>query len=115
MDVFLPGGEITASDALHLALKGTMLLDVREPNEWARGHSPLATALPMSQLEDRINEVPIDRDILVVCHSGQRSARVSGVLSQAGFRTANVSGGMMAIAAAGGELVAEGDDTPRVD
>ena len=114
MDRQLP--QVAASDALILASSGSgWLLDVREQPEWDRGHSPLATLVPMTQLQDRIGELPGDRRLLVICHSGRRSATVVGALVGAGYDAVNVAGGMLAWDAAGGDLVAVGPETPRVD
>ena len=107
---------IEAGDAIAaVRAGGPLLLDVREQQEWDRGHSPLATLLPMSQLQARLGEVPEDRRLLVVCHSGQRSARVADALALAGYDAVNVLGGMIAWHAAGGEIVADGTEAPRVD
>ena len=99
--------EVTAARAV--------LLDVREQHEWDLGHSPLATLIPMSQLQSRIDDVPVGRRLLVVCHSGQRSARVQAALVDIGYDAVNVSGGMVAWQLAGGEIVAEGPGPARVD
>lgn len=108
--------EVDAREALALVAAGKgYLLDVREQPEWDLGHSPLATLVPMSQLQARIDEVPSDQHLLVVCHSGQRSARVAAALVDAGYDAENVIGGMIAWHAAGGEIVAEVGRVPRVD
>src|SRR5438132_1446286 len=49
------------------------LLDVREPWEYQEGHVPGAQLIPLGELEQRVNEVPRDRPVLAICHSGQRS------------------------------------------
>ena len=54
------------------------LLDVREADEWAAGHAPTATWIPMGDLQDRVGELPRDRRILAICRSGGRSAAVVG-------------------------------------
>ncbi len=108
--------EVTAADALARAADGSVaLIDVREPSEWNAGHSPLATLLPMSSLRDRLAEVPADDRILVLCHSGQRSARVAAALVDAGYDAASVAGGMIAWEAAGGQVVSSDGSVPRVD
>lgn len=107
--------EISAAEALPLAAQDAWLLDVREPHEWERGRSPLAHSIPMSQLNDRIDEIPDDRKILVVCHAGSRSLRVSDALRTAGFDAVNVSGGMVSWRQAGGDLVSENGLVPEVD
>ena len=105
---------ISAAEVLALPADGHWLLDVREQHEWDAGHAPLAHHLPMSAIEERTAEIPSDRQVYVVCHSGQRSARVSDVLLRAGYDAVNVAGGMVAWLAAGGDIVAEGPDLPRV-
>lgn len=105
---------VSAAEAIVLSTGGSILLDVRETWEWELGHSPAATNLPMSELERRVDELPLDTTVLVVCHSGARSASVSRWLQDAGYSAVNVDGGMLAWQAAGGEVVADGTQPPRV-
>lgn len=79
-----------------------LLLDVREPNEFAEVRAPGAVLLPTSTLTDRIGELPVDRPLMVICHMGNRSAAVTGFLARSG-RTdvVNVAGGMDAWERAG--------------
>jgi rhodanese-related sulfurtransferase len=107
--------EVSAAEAIELSAGGTMLLDVREQDEWDRGHSPVATLVPMSKLPEGLEGVPIEQRVLVVCHAGSRSVRVTNALLDAGYDAVNVVGGMLAWTAAGGEIVADGTDAPRVD
>jgi rhodanese-related sulfurtransferase len=84
---------------------GALLLDVREPEEYARGHLPGAVSLPQAELASRLDELPRDRPILVVCESGSRSRRSAQFLTQMGFaRVANISGGTHAWRKAGKPL-----------
>jgi rhodanese-related sulfurtransferase len=86
-----------------------LLLDVREADEWAAGHAPQARHLPMMQIPVRLDEVPRDRDVVVVCRVGSRSAQVVAFLLAHGFeQVANLEGGMYAWAAAGRPLVNDG-------
>ena len=85
------------------------LLDVREDDEWAAGHAPGAHHLPMMELPARLAEVPTDRDVVVVCRSGGRSAQVVAYLiTTAGSRCATLDGGMRQWAAAGRPVVERG-------
>lgn len=59
------------------ALDSPVLIDVREPDEYAAGHAPSAVNLPMSQLDARVDEVPTDAPVHVICQSGGRSARAT--------------------------------------
>jgi rhodanese-related sulfurtransferase len=96
---------VSATEAISLSKGTSVLLDVREQDEWDAGHAPQAQSLPMSQLTERLSELPVDTDILVICHSGGRSQRVTRALVDAGYPAIDVSGGMLAWAAAGGEVV----------
>ncbi|HYH31304.1 MAG TPA: rhodanese-like domain-containing protein [Pseudonocardia sp.] len=90
------------------------LLDVRESDEWAAGHAPTATHLPMSELTGRIDELPDDDPLYVVCRSGGRSARVVAYLAGQGYPAVNVEGGMLAWAGQGRPVVAEGGAEPQI-
>ena len=72
-----------------------LLLDVREPNEFAQVRAPGAVLLPTSTFAARLDELPSDRPLMVICHVGGRSAAVTGYLTRTG-RTdvVNVAGGM---------------------
>jgi len=74
-----------------------MLLDVRTAEEYAKGHIKGALLIPVQELEQRISEVPKDRQVYVYCRSGVRSSRASNILVNAGYtRIENVRGGVMA-------------------
>lgn len=82
--------EISTSEANYLYSKGeTFFLDVREQEEWDAVHIPNTTLIPLGQLQERLNEVPKDKNIVVVCRSGNRSQAGRDVLLAAGF--ANVT------------------------
>jgi rhodanese-related sulfurtransferase len=105
--------EVGTEEARALLASGGVLLDVREPDEWAAGHAPDATFVPLGTVPARIDELPRDRSIVVVCRSGGRSARATEFLAAQGFDVVNLSGGMKAWAEAG--LQVETDDgTPGV-
>lgn len=74
------------------------LLDVREPTELAVESVPEAINIPLGQLRARLDELPRDREIHVVCRSGQRSYAATRILLQNGFEVTNVSGGMLSLA-----------------
>ncbi len=76
---------------------GAFILDVREPSEWIEYHVPGSTQIPLGSLADRVSEVPKDKDVVVVCHSGNRSQTGRDILKQAGFtRVTSMSGGLVA-------------------
>jgi rhodanese-related sulfurtransferase len=83
-----------------------MVVDVREPEEFANGHVPGAVNLPQAELATRLNEVPRDRPVFLICQGGFRSLRAAQFLSQCGIAdVASVKGGTEAWRAAGGDLI----------
>src|SRR6185437_1073096 len=91
-----------------------LLLDVREPDEWCIEHAPGAVLLPTGRVNDRRDELPRDRRIVVVCRSGGRSAAVTASLRRSGYDAVNLAGGMCAWAAAGLPVVSHGGDPALV-
>jgi rhodanese-related sulfurtransferase len=77
-----------------LEARDAMVVDVREPSEYVAGHVPGAVSIPQADLALRLEELPRDRDLLVVCEGGTRSLRAAKFLRQAGFsRVTNLVGG----------------------
>lgn len=72
--------------------KDTPLIDVRERDEYESGHVPGSVNLPMSEINDRLHELP-DSAFDVICQAGGRSARVVQALEQLGLDATNVEGG----------------------
>jgi rhodanese-related sulfurtransferase len=92
-----------------------VLLDVREPDEWAAGHAPGAIHVPMGEIPARLAELPADADVVVVCHVGGRSSRTTAWLMEQGYACRNLTGGMVAYAAAGHPLESDTGAPPVVD
>jgi rhodanese-related sulfurtransferase len=90
------------------------LLDVREDDEWAAGHAPEATHIPMGELGGRTGELPVDQEIYVICRTGHRSARVTQALNGAGWQAVNVAGGMQDWSAAGRPMMSDSGAAPYV-
>lgn len=105
--------DVSAEDGRRDVDEGGFLLDVREANEWDAGHAPEAVWIPMGELQARVDEVPRDRRVVVVCRSGARSHTVAGALLQAGYDAVNLDGGMRAWAAEDYPVVAS-DGLPGV-
>jgi rhodanese-related sulfurtransferase len=77
------------------AVRPAVLLDVREPNEFAEVRVPGSLFVPMSQLGSRLAEIPKDRPVLVMCAMGSRSQQVAGYLLEQGWEdVGNVAGGI---------------------
>ncbi|GAB3600066.1 rhodanese-like domain-containing protein [Microbacterium tumbae] len=82
------------------ARSATPLIDVRERDEFARGHVPGAVNVPMSEIGERLEELPGEA-FDVICQAGGRSARVVEALEARGYDATNVEGGT-------GEWIAQG-------
>jgi len=73
------------------------LLDVREPSEFAYCAIPGSVPMPMATVPARMQELPDDVEIVVICHHGGRSMQVAMFLERHGFSAIhNLSGGMHA-------------------
>jgi rhodanese-related sulfurtransferase len=71
-----------------------LVLDVREPSEYAAGHIAGSTSIPLHQLSSRMGELPKDREIICVYVSGSRSSSAARQLAGNGDNVLNLSGGM---------------------
>ena len=79
----------------------SMLIDVREPEEFAHGHIPGAVNIPQAEIAVRLSEIPKDVPIYVTCQAGMRSLRAAQFLRQMKFESvSSVSGGTSAWIAA---------------
>ncbi|NIK75478.1 rhodanese-related sulfurtransferase [Paenibacillus castaneae] len=77
--------------------KSINLVDVREPDEWEAGHIKEARSIPLSELQDRLDELQQgEQDIVLVCRSGGRSSKACDFLNAQGYKVVNVTGGMLA-------------------
>ena len=87
--------EVSVDEAFKLREEGAFMLDVREVSEWNEFHMPEATLIPLGELPNRLNEVPQDQKIVVVCRSGYRSQTGRDTLLRAGFtNVTSMAGGM---------------------
>lgn len=72
-----------------------LILDVREMEEVALAPFPDAMHIPMGEIPSRLSELEAEREVVVVCHHGIRSAQVAGYLSSIGFQAVfNLTGGI---------------------
>ncbi|MCL2534762.1 MAG: rhodanese-like domain-containing protein [Nocardiaceae bacterium] len=89
--------------------EATVLLDVREDDEWELGHAPGAQHIPVVDIPARTDEIDIDAEVYVVCRQGGRSIVAVEYLNSIGFDAYHVDGGMVAWQIAGLPLTADGD------
>ena len=76
-------------------LDGAFLLDVRQPVELIVENVPGALNIPLPELRARLDELPRDREIHIICRSAQRAYYATSILLQNGFKAKNISGGML--------------------
>jgi len=88
--------EISVSEASQKMQQGAFVLDVREPSEWDQFHIPGSTLIPLGELPNRLSSVPTDREVVVVCRSGNRSQTGRDILLQAGYENVtSMAGGVV--------------------
>ena len=99
---------VDVKQAQSMSQQGALLLDVREPAEYAAIHAPNAKLIPLGEVGLRLKEIEAykNKPIAVICRSGRRSAKAVALLQEAGFsQVVNVQGGTNAWEQAGLEVI----------
>ena len=86
--------EVSVEEAYQMYQTGVFVLDVSWPAEWDEYHAPNTTLIPLDQLYNRINEVPKDKEILVVSRSQTSSQHARDLLLSAGIKALNMTGSL---------------------
>jgi rhodanese-related sulfurtransferase len=87
--------EINVDEAYERYQAGDFLLDVRTQEEWDEYHIPGTTLIPLDELGARVDEVPADQNVVVVCRSGNRSQAGRDTLRDAGYtQVTSMDGGV---------------------
>lgn len=90
--------QVRVSEVRSLVESGAVIIDVREPNEFANGALKGAKNIPLSQLRERMNEIPKDVPVYVHCRSAQRSYNAVMALNNSGYQNvSNISGSFLGI------------------
>lgn len=77
--------------------RNRVLIDVREPGEVKQGYIAGAVNIPLSRLQQRLNEIPANSNVYLYCRSGMRSKQAARILYRNGYRNlAHLQGGIMA-------------------
>lgn len=93
---------VSAQELYDASEPDRIVLDVREPFEFAAGHVPGSLLIPLGQLSAQAGQLPKDAPVYVMCRSGNRSVTASNILAEMGFTDVrNVRGGILAWQAAG--------------
>ncbi|MHB1525253.1 MAG: rhodanese-like domain-containing protein [Candidatus Dormibacteria bacterium] len=85
--------QINIADFAAAHRSGCLVVDVREPSEFARGHVAGARSIPLRHVAQRAAELPRDRVIHVICASGHRSRVAARILESSGLEVRSVAGG----------------------
>jgi rhodanese-related sulfurtransferase len=93
--------EIDIDELARLREAGAVLVDVRQPDEYETARVPGAQLIPLVDVPERIEEIPSDERVYVICGSGGRSAKAVEYLNNQGYDTVNVAGGTKAWLEAG--------------
>lgn len=76
---------------------GAVLIDVREPHEWRAGHARGARHIPLAELPRRLDQLPREAPVYLICDTGNRSRNAATFLRKNGFsRPVSVRGGTAA-------------------
>jgi rhodanese-related sulfurtransferase len=93
--------EIDVEQLVTLREQGIVLIDVRNPDEYEQFRVPGAHLIPLPDVPERVEEIPSDQTVYVICSTGSRSAKAVEFLNRQGHDTVNVRGGSRAWLEAG--------------
>jgi len=103
-----PGGSVPEVDIDELdqaRTEGSPVIDVRQPDEYDAGHVPGAKLIPLAEVAMRVQEIPAEGPVYVICLSGGRSLRVTEYLRRQGVDARSVAGGTKAWVDSGRSVV----------
>lgn len=92
-------------EQFELSRDSVFVLDIRGPEDFAAGHLEGAVNIPFGKIGQKLSEIPTDKEVAVICYSGQTASQTTGVLKMAGFNAKAIVGGFPAVEKAGFELV----------
>lgn len=84
---------ITIEELLQLDQNTITVLDVRPADAYTRGSVPGAVSIPLAEVEERMEELPKEKPVYVLCHTGEWSVDAVYELEAAGYDAANIEGG----------------------
>jgi rhodanese-related sulfurtransferase len=101
----VPISEIEAAALAARVAEGALVIDVRQPDEYASGHVPGALLMPLATVPDNLDRFRSDGPTYVICRSGGRSMRACEHASGEGYDVVNVAGGTGAWIDSGNDVV----------
>ena len=97
--------EISVDELAERLADGAKLLDVRQPEEYVAGHVGGAQLIPLNEVPERMGELDVSGELLVICRTGARSLAACDFLVASGIDALNVAGGTLAWIDSGREVV----------
>ena len=92
-------------EQFELAPNTVVVLDIRRADDFNEGHLEGSLNIPFAELGHRLDEIPTDQEVAVVCYSGQTASQTVGVLKMVGYNAKVITGGFRAVEAEEFELV----------
>jgi NADPH-dependent 2,4-dienoyl-CoA reductase/sulfur reductase-like enzyme/rhodanese-related sulfurtransferase len=90
--------QVNVDKVRELVENNNIIIDVREVYEYNKGHIKGAVNIPLSQLRERVNEIPKDKSVYLHCRTGQRSYNATMILQNLGFRNVtNITGSFLGL------------------
>ncbi|HZA75510.1 MAG TPA: rhodanese-like domain-containing protein [Acidimicrobiales bacterium] len=93
--------EIDVAELAKVRAEGAPVIDVREPDEYTAAHVPGAVLVPLATVPERLDDVPAEGPVYVICAKGARSLRAAEFYRSQGIDAVNVAGGTTAWIEAG--------------
>ena len=98
--------EISVTELEKLIAAGSLVIDVREADEFAAGHVPTAVSIPLSTVQDRVDEFRHRGTVYVICQVGGRSMRACQYLADFDINNlVNIAGGTTGWIALGNDVI----------
>jgi rhodanese-related sulfurtransferase len=101
----VPISEIEVAALAERVAEGALVVDVREPDEYAAGHVPGAELIPLATVPDNLDRFRRDEPTYLICQGGGRSMRACELAAGEGYDVVNVTGGTGAWVASGLDVV----------
>jgi rhodanese-related sulfurtransferase len=101
----MPIPEVSVAELAELLATGpVVLIDVRQPEEFAEARVPAASLIPLTEIPVRLDQVPEGERVYLICRSGGRSLNAAQFLAERGRDVVNVAGGTLAWVHSGYEV-----------
>lgn len=93
-EIVVPEVTVTVLQSALAGEEPPFVVDVREPYEWRQVHVPDVLHIPMNDIPFRLDELPKEREVVVLCAHGSRSYGVAGYLIEQGYQASSLAGGI---------------------